>query len=92
MFNCPKCQKAIKTKKSLARHMAKQHPENPGDSPPETINLKAEVLEIKAPKIKKETIFEGLRGYHCIDCGKAINKGIESCPHCGTKLDWSKVE
>ena len=95
MFNCPKCSKAIKTKKSLARHLAKQHPENPGDSPQESKNLKTEVLEIKAPpkKEKKESVFEGTQGrYHCIDCGKDIAKGQTPCPHCGAQLDWSKVE
>ena len=100
MYNCPGCHKVLKTKKSLNRHIETQHPggklEHPRGNPGDTPKLKktsTPTLEIKAPKVKKETVFEGTQGrYHCIDCGKDISKGDARCPHCGTQLDWSQVE
>ena len=96
-YQCPTCQKVLKTKKSLNRHIKTQHPEQPGpgSETKEKPAVKAlEVLAIKKPpehKEKTETKEPETSGYHCVGCGGQLSKGQNPCPTCGAELDWSQV-
>jgi len=86
-YVCPHCQKSLKTKGSLGSHIAKLHSDKSSAPVPDQENQAAptETLEIEAPP-------EPTSGYHCIDCGAALDKGQTPCPGCGGEPNWSLVE
>jgi len=94
MYNCPHCNKSVK---NLKKHVKRMHPEKVEDPAPQEVKTKEKTLEIKPPAVKKkkeetETPEPAQAGYHCVDCGHSpITKGQESCPNCGTRLDWSQL-
>lgn len=85
-FQCLECQKVLKTKKSLKRHMETQH-----HSPKEPAGKEIKILEIKMPATKKPASPEP-KGYHCNNCGAALSKGQTPCPACGEALNWEGIE
>lgn len=101
-YQCPECQKILKTRKSLNRHLENQHqkgvPPGPTGSPPGPagpvvikVAQKPVKLEIKKPEFKKEPAQADARGYHHIDCGGDLVRGQSPCPRCGKEIDWSQV-
>lgn len=83
MYICPECQKQLKTKKSLASHLANVHGKKPGGSSEPSAEV--QTLTIEKPGGPKA---EG--GFHCVDCGATLTKGQTPCPNCGVALEWSE--
>lgn len=97
MPKCPYCDKELKYKRTLDRHVKQFHadqatapaePETPLETPhsePETTEApSAESLSIVKPPAEQS--------FYCVDCGaEGIKKGQASCPKCGGAFDWSKI-
>jgi len=94
MYNCPHCHKSVK---NLKKHIKRMHPDQVKEEPAPKPTASPQKLEIKIPPVKKkkeetETPEPETKGYHCVDCGHSpITKGLESCPSCGARLDWSQL-
>lgn len=86
-YTCPHCHKNVK---DLAGHIKRVHPdqtgEGTGNGSDPAGETGAEALTLTAPAGADAS------QYHCVDCGKPVDKGRTPCPHCGAGLDWSAVQ
>lgn len=91
MYNCPVCQKAIKHRHNLDRHISEQHPDyKPGKPKVEKVaSATKNSLKIKPPEVKtndKAKLKEA--GFYCNDCKTTVDKFVTPCPGCGKPLNW----
>ena len=106
MYNCPYCNKSLKHKRSLDRHVEQFHQAADIEAtPPEPENGRPIVppapitppeLAHSAP-VKPEPLEikapEPKDEYYCVDCGhKGLQHGMPACPGCGAGLVWEGIK
>jgi len=88
-YTCPHCHKNVR---DLAGHLKRVHPDQSGNQLAAEPTAEAE----SAPGAENLTITPpagaGAQVYHCVDCGKPVDKGQTPCPHCGAGLDWNALQ
>lgn len=105
-YTCPNCQKVLKHKRSLDRHVAQYHADAP--EAPEAVKANTGgTMTPDAPETPPELAYSApapvdeLRikapelptEYYCIDCGhKGLTNGQPNCPGCGSGLAWAEVK
>lgn len=93
MYQCPECQKELKSKRSLDNHRAKYHNVAvPLPAPSVTVPAK-EPAKVPAEEEGDLQINVGNPGkvYQCADCGAPVTRDMPACPECGETLVWEMV-
>lgn len=102
MYNCPYCQKTLKYKRSLDRHIEQFHvggqaakAKDEDTNPPATPETPPELAH-SAPVVPETINFkapEAETEYYCVDCGhKGLKHGMPACPGCGNTLSWDGIK
>ncbi|MBU0598700.1 MAG: hypothetical protein KKD44_26140 [Proteobacteria bacterium] len=82
-YTCPHCQKVVK---DLKQHIRRMHPDQ-GDHDQEN-DQEGQDFDVDTEDVETE---EEAGKYHCVDCGKSVPYKADTCPNCGTQLDWGAL-